>query len=203
MAAKDFDHIIRTAAAALAAGTAGDSRVVARWTASRDLWLTPEVVYELAHDRLILPPEADGRDVLARMDQFRATAIELSGRQPTPDEIRQAAGLLAGVLAAVAEHFTEPEGEALVRALWAVPVPDFVLALDYDLDNDWTGAPAVRAWVVIRDDADPESDEFQDFADGFRDRAWQALAKLGSGRIPYVRFRPESEAKAALAGGAA
>lgn len=203
MPVKDSANAVRVAAAALAAGAADDPRTVARWTASRDLWLTPHVVYGFGHDRLILLPDHQARDVTARLEQYRATAAALADREPTPENVAAAAVILADILGPVAAAVSEPEGEAMVRALWAEPAPDYVLALDYDVAADWTGAPAVHIWVVIRDDADPESDGFQDFADRFRDRAWKALGEMGSDCTPYVRFRPASEASAALAGGAA
>lgn len=201
MPVKDSVHVVRMAAAALAAGPADDPRTIARWTASRNLWLTPRVVDGFGHHQLIFMPDHQAQDVLPRLHQYAAKTVVLADREPTPENVATAAVTLADILGPVAAAVSQPEGEAVVRALWAASVPDFVLTLDYTLGTDWSGDPAVHIWVIVRDDADPESDEFQDFADEFRDRAWKALAVAGSDRIPYVRFRTESEAKAGLAGG--
>lgn len=204
MAGHDFVHPIRVAASVLAAGPADDPRAVARWTAARGLWLTPVVAdaYVAGVEQLARLPTEVGR-AAARAERFRATAADLADREPTPAEVAEAARQLDDLIRPIAGYSLEPEGEAVIRALWAGPVPEFVLGLDYDLDTDWTGDPAAHIRVIIRDDADPESDEFQEFVVQFDDRLFDAMREARSNRFPYAGFLPESDARAALAGGPA
>lgn len=206
MAVREFTRNALIAGSALNAGRqagAGPDAAVDRWIASRSLWLTPDTVRGFDPDDFPLLTPDQRRDLQARVDRFRATAAELGGRTPTPPEVVEAARLFTEVYEPLSAYWAKPEGEAVMRALWAGPVPAFVLGVEYDLDTDWAGEPAVYIWVIVRDDTDPESDEFVAFSRGFNGRVWDALPAAGSDRIPHVAYRLESEAKAALAGGAA
>lgn len=208
MSARDFIRNARAVAAVLAPGPHSPAAKdpiagAARLLSARDLWLTPAAVAGYNPDDFRFLPTEDRDRLTAAVEAFKATATGLDGREPTPQQVLQAVQAWLAVFGPIQEYVSEPEGMAIVRALMqGEPLPDFVLGIDYTLDDDWSGDPAVWVWVIIRDDIDPESDEFQDFADQLRRRAWEALSVMGSDRIPYVRFRPESDAKAVLAGGA-
>ena len=196
---------IRDARIAWSALAAGNDRSAAeaatRWMASRSLWLTPDAVAGFDPADCIFHTAAQQRGLGDQAEQFQATATELAGRRLTRRRLAEAAEQLGGLLGSLAEYFTRPEGQALVRALRAGPAPSFVLALDYELGTDWTGDPAIYAWVITKGRSRPRPAESDEFTGWFQRRAWQAVGIVGSDRIPYVRLRSEVEARAATAGG--
>lgn len=154
MAVMNFIQDARIAWSALAAGKdRPPAEAAARWMASRNLWLAPDVLTRFDPTDCIFHTADQQQELAARAEQFRATAAGLAGRRLTRSRVAEAAGQLGGLLESLAEYFTRPEGQALVRALWAGPAPGCVLALDYDLGTDWSGAPAIYAWVITK--ADP------------------------------------------------
>lgn len=175
-----------------------------RLRASADIWLTPDLVKDFdPNDFAFLAPEERAR-LTSKVDQFRALASRASGRVPEVEELLQGVELLNEVLKPLGEYITNPEGAAILTTLWSIkePTPDFVLGIDYTLDTDATGDPAVWIWVIVDDGVDPDSEPFKQFVRAFPRRVRKALQKVRSERIPYVRFRLRSEVKDAIAGGA-
>lgn len=204
MAITDFFRNARAVTSVLAeqldTATANPPEATVRLLAGRQLWLTPEAVAGYDPDDFrFLPPDEQDR-LAAAVEHFRAAAAELSGREPTADEVFHAAGLWTDLFKPLREYVSDPEGLAIIRALLRDEdgLPGFVLGLDYALDTDATGDQAIWIWVIIDDAADAESSAFQEFARRFRARVRKALQAQHVNRIPYVRFRPRSEFLAGL-----
>lgn len=160
------------------------------------VWLSPRVVTGFDPSGLGFL-SAEQRAVLTEaVTNFRAVAESVAGREPTEDEINHGIRYLIVIMGLLEEKFPNEEGEALLVALTAAkkPFPDFVLGLDYTLDTDATGDLGIWIWVFVPDDVDPDSNEFRQFATRFRRAVRDTLAQIGSGRLPYIHYRPLSEA---------
>ena len=79
--------------------------------------------------------------------------------------------------------------EAVLASIGRFP---FVTEIRHALDNDWSGDPAIRFWVILRDDV-AESDEFAERAEEVRSAIADAVHESEIDRWPYIRFRAESE----------
>ena len=84
------------------------------------------------------------------------------------------------------------EQEQIETALASVERPSYVTELRFVLDNDWSGDPAVRIWVIVRDDI-TERAEVLEHAEPVRSSIVQALRDAEVARWPYVHFRGQSE----------
>ncbi len=79
--------------------------------------------------------------------------------------------------------------EAVLASIESFP---FVTEIRHALDDDWSGDPAIRFWVMLRDDV-VESPEYADRAEQVQSTIVEAVRMSEIDRWPYVRFRGESE----------
>jgi hypothetical protein len=169
------------------------------------VWLSPRVVAGFDSEEFGFL-SVDQRAVLTEaVSKFRAIAEASAGREPTQDEMNRAIRYLIAIIGMLDEKLLDEEGKTLLIALTAAtkPFPDFVLGIDYTLDTDATGDPGIWIWVIVPDDVDPDSSEFQQFSTRFRKAVRNALAEVKSERLPYVHFRLLSEAIEAMTEGVA
>lgn len=159
------------------------------------VWLSPRTVAGFDANEFE-SFEVKDREQLGKVVQgFLAIADAVAGRDPTDDELRSGIAYLTILVTVLDPLFLDAEGKALLLALYrsSILFPGFVLGLDYDLDNDWSGAPGVWISVIVPDDVDPDSDEFIRFSREFRKDVWRALREAKSDRQPYIQFRSLSE----------
>ncbi len=84
------------------------------------------------------------------------------------------------------------EQEQVDTVLATIQRPSFVTEVRYALDTDWSGDPAVRVWVILRDDI-ADSAEIFDHTEPIRSTITQALRDAGIDLWPYIHFRGQSE----------
>jgi hypothetical protein len=177
----------------------------ANLTRTAQVWLSPQVIAGFdPNDFGFLSP--DQRERLANaVSGVREIAEAVAGRVPTPEEARRGYDLLVEIIALLDDKLLDAEGKALMQAIHAAkkPFPDFVLGFDYTLDTDSTGDPAIWIWVLVPDDLDPDSNEFREFTSQFRRAVRTALAEVKSERIPYIHYRPLTEAVELMSEGVA
>jgi hypothetical protein len=169
------------------------------------LWLSPQVVAGFNPDDFAELPTEQLKALETAVNGFRSVAEQAHGREPTTDEMTTAILHLGAIIKALGAPALDPEGSALMVAVHVSKekFPDFVLGLDYTLDTDATGDPGIWIWVLIPDDVDPDSKEFREFAVWFPKAVRKALAHVKSDRLPYIHYRPLSEAVGQLSEGVA
>ncbi len=84
------------------------------------------------------------------------------------------------------------EQEQVETILGSIERPSFVTEIRHILDNDWSGDPAVRIWVILRDDI-ADSGEILEYSQPIRSTIARALRDAEIDRWPYVHFRGQSE----------
>ena len=82
---------------------------------------------------------------------------------------------------------TQEQVDEIAREL----APD-VVRIRFTADFDWSGDPALHFKIILADDAS-RSDRWPDLSERVRARLFDALGLSWSGRIPYFRFRAESD----------
>ena len=82
---------------------------------------------------------------------------------------------------------TQEQVDQIVREL----APD-VVRIRFTADWDWTGDPAFHFKIVLSDDA-MRSERFLEVRGRVRARVVEGMGLADSGRIPYFRFRGESD----------
>ena len=82
----------------------------------------------------------------------------------------------------------------LVKHLNALaPFPSGVVNLQYTIDNDWSGDPAIFFWITLSDEAARPAILSQN-SRRIMDSITQRLDPIGQwGLFPYFNFRSESE----------
>lgn len=169
------------------------------------LWLSPQVVAGFDPDEFAYLPSEERATLVKAVNGFRSVAEQARGHEPTPDEIKTGSGHLAAIIKTLGTPALDKEGAALMVAVHVAKgkFPDFVLGLDYTLDSDATGDPGIWIWVLIPDDINPDSKEFREFAVWFPKAVRKALAHVKSDRLPYIHYRPLSEAVELMSEGVA
>ena len=83
---------------------------------------------------------------------------------------------------------TQEQVDEIARDL----APD-VVRIRFQADSDWSGDPALHFKIILSDDA-IRSDRLPEVRERVRARLFDDLGlSWSSGRIPYFRFRAESE----------
>ena len=199
MAMFDFVQRVKTARNVayryLQPGGGSEPRAGADWErlrAAAPLWLAPGVVADLdAAEFGFLP--ADRRAAVA---EYRRIAAGAGACPPTDDEMTAGLAELARMVESLDEVIADPEGLGLLAVLLreSGPLPPFVLGFDYRLDADWSGDPGVWFEVLLADDIDAREAEFLAFAGRFSRTGWKVVKAAGSDRLPYLGYRPLTDA---------
>jgi hypothetical protein len=177
----------------------------ARLRRTAALWLSPRVVAGFDPGDFGFLPADQQDELVAAVSGFREVAEGVAGREPTHDEMKTGIGHLATIILLLDAAALDSEGKALMAAVHAAktPFPDFVLGIDYTIDTDATGDPGIWIWVIVPDDVDPDSNEFRQFATWFPKAVRSALGQAKSDRLPYIHYRPLSEAVELMSEGVA
>lgn len=88
-----------------------------------------------------------------------------------------------------------PQGETartIRTALESVARPEYVTDMRWQLGSDWTGDPAVRILLLLRNDVTPGK-VFGEQLRPYEQALYDAVLETGSGYIPYITVRTESE----------
>jgi hypothetical protein len=177
----------------------------ARLKRSAPIWLSSRTVASYDPDDFNMFPVADRDQITAAVRNFRSVAEAAAGREPTDKEINSGLAYLMSFFGLLDRFSLDGEGKALLLALHQSKntFPDFVLGIDYTLGTDATGDSGIWIWVIVPDDVDPDSNEFRQFAAWFPKAVRDALAQVKSDRLPYIHYRPLSEAVGLLSEGVA
>jgi hypothetical protein len=130
--------------------------------------------------------------------RLRALAARIGDGPPTDAELAEGLEALASAAAALGDEPGDAEARAILAAVERAvgTLPPFVLGFDCTLDTDWSGDPCAWVWVLLRDDTDPDSEEFRAFSRKLGWHLWDATRAAGSARIPYSRLHTVSDALA-------
>jgi hypothetical protein len=80
--------------------------------------------------------------------------------------------------------------EGIIRDLDS-KFPDYVVGLDFEFGDDWTGDPIIFIWIILTD-LMAESDHFFETSLDFQDQLRQSIgAKFNE--FVHIRFRSKSE----------
>jgi hypothetical protein len=164
--------------------------------ATAPVWMSPKVVSGFEPSDFAELPAERLTFLTGAVAQFKKVAEQASGRALTNVEVYTGISQFMSILTIVQLESLDKEAKAIHVALLAAkkPFPDFVLGLDFTFGTDATGDDAVWIWVLVPDEIDPDTEEFREFAKRFPRAVWNTLAEIKSKRIPYVHFRPLSEA---------
>lgn len=84
------------------------------------------------------------------------------------------------------------ELELIKDAVNGISLPHYVREVKYELDEDWTGDPAVYIYLILADELTQEPG-YQDDVLRVNQEVSNAVFASGTDRFPYVRVRTVSE----------
>jgi hypothetical protein len=161
------------------------------------LWLTPSAVKGFdARDFPELSDTVRGQ-LSAAVERFRSVAKEVPPTQP-PTAAQIKAGLTAflAILGILQPYLpSDAARKRVTDALSKLRLPDDVVAIQYELALDSSGDPAVRLWVIVKDEA-AQRKSFPEEAAKIQDQIMEVFVRTGVERWPYVSFRTTSEQRA-------
>lgn len=84
----------------------------------------------------------------------------------------------------------DPDAERIAREIEALPLPDDVIEIRLELNDDWIGEPAVFLCVVAREGM-PHigSSLWTTFTRPIDEALTEAMLRYGGNRFPYIAFR--------------
>jgi hypothetical protein len=169
------------------------SAMLERRLANAVPWLTPAAVEGFdPGDFAFLSPE-EREELTGAVDEFRQVAATVPDRGPATDEqIREGLTAFRRILDMLRQD-ENPDVDAFQasKVLEKLRFPEVVKVLRA-FDTDATGDPAMRVWVVLRDDVADGPTYFED-AVRIRDSIDSALRRHGVRYRPYIHFRTASE----------
>jgi len=120
-------------------------------------WLTPATVDGLTENDFVTLPPGQRRELYRAVEQFRTSASAPDGGASQATAARAALDTIATIL----RPYLTPESRRVREVIWTVwreeDVRDWIPTFDYQLDEDWTGAPAIRVLLILKDDVEIEA----------------------------------------------
>jgi hypothetical protein len=156
-------------------------------------WLTPAAVEGFdPGDFSFLSPE-EREDLKCAVEEFRRVTATVPERGPATDEQIRAGEEAFGRILRILRPDENPDVEALraSKILENLRFPE-VVKIVRTFDTDATGDPAIRVWVILKDEAAERPAYFED-AVRIRDQIDLALRRHGIRLWPYIHFRTASE----------
>lgn len=202
MAVVDSHHQFRFAAMMLAPWEpAGEPDENARryWK----LWLTPVTVEWLRLAELYSRP-ADQIELLERSkSEFLANVPDGCG-EPTAAQLVAAARAYRDIYLTLEDARFDPPTQLAARLLRAIVreprYSRWFVAVDFTADTDWTGDPAVHAWLIVAEET-PDDEQFEKDWTGLRHGIQRELKTRGlPDRFAYLRLRTVEDQRELLAG---
>ena len=166
---------------------------VNRLSSSSTDWLRLATVHGLTDiDLITLPPEQRA-ELFRSVDRFRAIAD--SPLRDAAEEAEARTALLT--IWELLRPYRTPESRAVRQVLWAAweaeQARSWIPTFDYQLDEDSTGDPAIRVWLILEHDTDREDAEKRKALNRLELLFRVKLQEEGIERWPYVRVRTRSE----------
>ena len=170
---------------------APDSGRITRWLDRADLWLTPKAVEDFEPEDFADSPDCDR--LTEAVEAFRRVAAQVPPAAPAPPALRrEAMEAFSEIIRIVRPRLELQDEEAqIARLLSGLRLsPDqegAVAGVRFGLDTDSLGEPAVRVYVVLRDEVAGSAQRF-DLLRSLRQTIAETLTSAGIRRYPYVSF---------------
>jgi hypothetical protein len=170
-----------------------DRNRLARLLRSAVPWLTPATVegYDLDDFTFLSPSQRD--ELRTSVEGFRKVAetVPASGHA-TKEQIQEALPKFRRILEILRpDRIPDVDGFRVVKMLESLQFPEVVKVI-WEFDTDATGEPAIRVWVVMKDEVAKRPGFFEKEV-RIRDQIDLALRRLGLRWWPYIGFLTASE----------
>jgi hypothetical protein len=156
-------------------------------------WLTPAAVEGFDPDDFSFLSPDERAELKSCVEEFRRVAATVPDNGPaTDDQIRRGGAAFNRILE-ILRPDENPDVDAFraSKILQNLRFPE-VVKLIREFDTDVTGDPAIRVWVVLKDEVAERPTYFEE-AVRIRDQIDFALRRQGIQRWPYIHFRTASE----------
>jgi hypothetical protein len=156
-------------------------------------WLTPAAVEGFDPDDFSFLSPAEREELKSCVERFQQVAGTVPGDGPATDEQIRVGGAAFHRILEILRPDENPDVDALraSKILENLRFPEVVKVIR-EFDTDATGEPAIRVWVVLRDEVAERPTYFED-AVRIRDQIDLALRRQGVQRWPYIHFHTASE----------
>jgi hypothetical protein len=156
-------------------------------------WLAPAAVEGFDPDDFSILSPDEREELQSRVEEFRRVAATVPGDGPATDEQIRAGGEAFSRILEILRQDENPDVDAFraSKVLENLRFPE-VVKLIREFDTDATGDPAIRVWVILKDEVAERPTYFED-AVRIRDQIDLALRRHGIRRWPYIHFRTASE----------
>jgi hypothetical protein len=198
MALDTFWWTLKSAARSSFGRVRSDSPHVATSSLERRLrnavpWLTPAAVEGFDPNDFSFLSLDEREELRSSVEEFRRVAATVPPSGPASDEQIRAAGAAFDRILEILRPDTNPDVDALraSKILENLRFPE-VVKLIWEFDTDAAGDPAIRVWVVLKDEVAERPNYFED-AVRIRDQIDLALRRQGVRRWPYILFHTASE----------
>jgi hypothetical protein len=201
MALDKFWWSVKAAATSSFGRVVSDSPHVATSSIERRLrnavpWLTPAAVEGFdPNDFSFLSPD-EREELKSRVEEFRRVAATVPDSGPATDEQIRAGGTALNRILEILRLDENPDPDAFraSKILQTLRFPEVVKVIR-EFDTDAAGDPAIRVWVVLKDEVAEKPTYFEE-AVRIRDQIDFALRRHGVQRWPYILFHSASEQRA-------
>jgi hypothetical protein len=198
MALDTFWWTVKSAARSSFGRVRSDSPHVATSSLERRLrnavpWLTPAAVEGFDSNDFSFLPSDEREELRSCVERFRQVAATVPVDGPATEEQIRAGGAAFNRILEILRPDKNPDVDALraSKILENLRFPE-VVKLIWEFDTDAAGEPAIRVWVVLKDEVAERPAYFED-AVRIRDQIDLALRRRGIQRWPYIHFRTASE----------
>jgi hypothetical protein len=156
-------------------------------------WLTPASVEGFDARDFTLLPQSERERLTGCVEAFRRVAETVPDDGPATREQENEARASLECILEILRPDRNPDVEAFraSKILENLRFPD-VVKLIWEFDTDVTGDPAIRVWVILKDEVAKRSTFFEE-AVSIRDQIDLALRRRGIHRWPYIHVRSNSE----------
>lgn len=155
-------------------------------------WLTPATVHGLTEADFVTMPLAQRQELFRGAAEFAAVARAAPNGDAAQEAVARAA--LTRIWELLRPYRTR-ESRAVRQVLWAAwePEREWIPTFDYQLDTDWSGDPAVRVWLILKDGVDVLEAKTREELSRIRLRLHADIQDAEIDRWPFVRTRSWSE----------
>lgn len=170
-----------------------DSNRLTRLIRNAVLWLTPATVEGFDPDDFTFLPQSERDELRTNVEGFRKVAETVPDSGPaTEAQIKEALPKFRRILEILRpDRNPDVNGFRAAKMLESLRFPE-VVKLIWEFDTDATGEPAIRVWVILKDEVARKAGLFEKEVK-IRDQIDLALRRQGLRRWPYIGFRTASE----------
>ncbi len=151
-------------------------------------WLTPATVEGFDPDDFTFLPQSERDERKTSVERFRKVAETVPDSGPaTKEPIKEALPRFRRILETLRpDRIPDVDGFRAVKMLESLQFPEVVNVI-WEFDTDATGEPAIRVWVVMKDEVAKRPGFFEKEVK-IRDQIDLALRRLGLRWWPYIGF---------------